>query len=204
MAEITLVKGQKIDLKKSNGSSLTNMCLGLNWGMIETKGFFGGVSKESVDLDASCAIFDSGKNLLDVVYFGQKLSKDGAIKHSGDDLSGDADGDDGTDNEILMVDLLKVSPQADQIVFILNSYKGQDFATIPYARIRIFEGDFQKVNNVVAQLDIAKDKKFSGYVSMVMGKLYKRNNEWKFSAIGEPTTDKRLQDTIVTIHNKYL
>ena len=70
MGQINLVKGQKIDLKKSSGSSLENICLGLNWGMIEKKGFFGGIKKEAVDLDASCAVFDKDKNLLDTVYFG--------------------------------------------------------------------------------------------------------------------------------------
>jgi tellurium resistance protein TerZ len=65
---ISLQKGQKISLEKSNGSALTNICVGVNWGAITKKGFFG-TKTVAVDLDASCAIFDANKNLLDVVYF---------------------------------------------------------------------------------------------------------------------------------------
>jgi len=201
MAQINLVKGQKIDLKKSS-SSLDSICLGLNWGMIKTKGFFGGIKKKSVDLDASCAIFDKDKNLLDTVYFGNLKSQ--GIQHSGDDLSGDEDGDDGLDNEIIYIDLKNLNSKYDQIIFILNSFQGDDFATIPFATIRLYEGTFKKVDNIIANFDIAQDSKFSGHISMIMGKLYKQDDEWKFSAIGEPTQDRNLKDTIQTAHKKYL
>lgn len=201
---INLTKGQKIDLRKKSGDSLTNFCVGVNWGMIEKKGFFGGIKKIAVDLDASCALFDEHKNLLDVVYFGQLNSKDGSINHSGDDLEGDADGDDGLDNEIISVNLTRIPQNVDQVVFFLNSFQKQDFATVPFAAIRLYEGTPTRVNDVVATYDIATDSSFRGYVSMVMGKLYKRNNEWKFSAIGEPTPDRELKDTLSTIINKYI
>jgi tellurium resistance protein TerZ len=200
---INLVKGQKISLEKESGKSLSNIFLGLNWGVIEKKTLFG-TGKESVDLDGSCVAFDENGNRLDVVYFGNLKSKDGAIKHSGDDLTGDTDGDDGIDNEIIGVELGKLNDSISQIIFVLNSFKGQDFATIPFARIRIFEGSFEKPTNVIASFDIANDPKFSGYVSMIMGKLYKRNGEWKFSAIGEPTKDQKLQQTIETIQKNFL
>ena len=74
---INLQKGQRINLEKSNGSKLQNICVGINWGAIEKKGWFGGTSKEAVDLDASCALYDDNKNLLDIIYFGQLKSKDG-------------------------------------------------------------------------------------------------------------------------------
>jgi tellurium resistance protein TerZ len=200
---ISLVKGQKINLEKENGQKLSQLYLGLNWGAIEKKNIFG-TSKESVDLDGSCAIFGENRELLDVVYYGNLKSKDRAVTHSGDDLTGDVDGDDGLDNEIIGVDLSKVNPSVSQIVFILNSFKGQDFAKIPFARIRIFEGSFEKVDSVVASFDVANDPKFSGFVSMIMGKIYKKNGEWKFSAIGEPTTDMKLQDSVSTVKEKYL
>lgn len=200
---ISLTKGQKINLEKDNGEKLSHICLGLNWGAIEKKGFFG-TSKESVDLDGSCAMFDENKNLLEVIYFGNLKSKNSSVLHSGDDLSGDTDGDDGLDNEILSVDLAKVDSNVDQIVFILNSFQGHDFSNIPFARIRIFEGDFDKIENVVATYDIAQDSKFEGFVSMIMGKLYRRNDEWKFSAIGEPTMDSKLQESIATVKDRYL
>lgn len=200
---INLVKGQKINLEKSSGEKLSQVCLGLNWGAIEKKGFFGS-SQEAVDLDGSCAIFNSKKELIDVVYYGNLKTKDKSIKHSGDDLSGDSGGDDGLDNEIIYIDLSKLSSDVDQIVFILNSFRGHDFADIPFARIRIFEGDFQKVENVIAKYDVANDPKFANYLSMIMGKLYKRDGEWKFSAIGEPTTDRTLKESVATVKDSFL
>ena len=200
---ISLVKGQKIDLRKNDGSVLRNICVGVNWGAIEKKGFFG-TKKVAVDLDASCAVFDNNNNLIDLIYFGQLNSKDGSIQHSGDDLTGDIDGDDGLDNEIILVNLDKLSKDAKNVVFILNSFKGQDFASIPFASIRIYEGSPQRVNEVFATFNIASDPKFSSYVSMVMAKIYKKNNEWKFSTIGEPTKDRKLQDTVKKVSLDFL
>jgi len=198
---INLVKGQKINLKKSNGSDLNSFCVGANWGAIEKKGFFG-TKKVAVDLDLSAGIFDSNKKLKDVVYYG-KLRYAG-INHSGDDLTGDIDGDDGLDNEVIEINLSSISSDVESIVFVLNSFKKQDFATIPFASIRLYDGTPTVVNEEVATYNIASDSKFSGYVSMILGKLYKRNGEWKFSAIGEPTKDKNLKDTLETVASKHI
>jgi tellurium resistance protein TerZ len=201
---INLTKGQKIDLRKNSGDTLKNICVGVNWGAIETKGFFGNTKFESVDLDASCATFDDNNNLLELIYFGNLKSKNNSIKHSGDDLVGDTGGDDGLDNEIISVDLTNIDHSVNKIAFILNSFKGQDFKTIPFASIRIYEGSPQRVNEVFATYDIANDASFSGKVSMVLGILYKRNGEWKFNAVGEPTNDKDLKETIFTVISKFL
>ena len=198
---INLVKGQKINLKKDDGGNLESFCVGANWGMIEKKGFFG-TKKEAVDLDLSVGLFDNNKNLKNVVYFGNLKAP--GIKHSGDDLTGDEDGDDGLDNEVIEVNLPLVPSDIDQIVFILNSYRGHDFSIIPFASIRLYEGTPSRVDNVIATYNIAKDPKFAGHVSMVLGKLYRRNGEWKFAAIGEPTKDKKLEETLNTIASKFL
>ncbi len=214
---ISLKKGQKIDLtKKSSGRILNNVCVGLNWGAIETHVFekegsffgFGGTPvkrKEliEVDLDASCILLDSDNNLLDTVYYGQLQSKLGGVFHSGDDLTGDMDGDDGLDNEIITVNFDKIPAKVEQIVFFLNSYKKQDFADIPFATIRIYEGTAERIDNIHANFDVANGIEFAGKISMIMGKFYRRKGEWKFSAIGEPTTDRDLKDTIKTILSKY-
>lgn len=198
---ISLQKGQKISLEKSNGSSLTNLCVGVNWGAITKNGFFG-TKKVAVDLDASCIVFDANKKLLDVVYFGQLQSV--GIQHSGDDRTGDTDGDDGLDNEVINVNLSLLPANAEQIVFVLNSFNGDDFKTIPFASIRLYEGTPSRVDSIYAMYDIANDPKFAGSVSMVLGKLYKHNSSWKFSAIGETTTDKKLEQTIKTVEAGYL
>jgi tellurium resistance protein TerZ len=202
---INLQKGQRINLQKTNGSTLQNICVGINWGAIEKKGLFGlSKTKEAVDLDASCALYNDAKAVLDVVYFGNLNSKDNAIKHSGDDLTGDMGGDDGLDNEVISVDFSRLSPEVSHVAFVLNSFRGHDFGTIPFASIRIYEGTPSRVNEVFAKFDIANGPNFSGHVSMVMGIFYKKNGEWKFNAIGEPTKDKKLEETIKTVTQNYL
>lgn len=198
---ISLQKGQRISLEKDGGSEITQMCVGVNWGAIEKKGFFS-TKKIAVDLDASCATFDGNKIVQEVVYFGA-LSAQG-IQHSGDDLTGDMDGDDGLDNEVIVVNLQQVNPSVDQIVFVLNSFQGQDFKDIPFASIRLYEGTPERVDKVFATFDIANDQRFSGSVSMVMGKLYKNNGSWKFTAIGESTRDRDLKGTLESVHRQFL
>ncbi|TKG95194.1 TerD family protein [Puteibacter caeruleilacunae] len=214
---INLVKGQKIDLRKGgSGKKLSNVCVGLNWGAIEKYveekeggflGFGGNVVRKrkliDVDLDASCVLLDANNNLLDTVYYGQLKSKLGGVSHSGDDLTGDLDGDDGLDNEIISVNLDRVPANVEQIVFFLNSYKKQDFADIPFATIRIYEGTPGRVDTVYANFDVANGAEFAGKISMIMGKFYRRNGEWKFSAIGDPTTDRDLKETVRTILSRY-
>lgn len=195
---INLQKGQRISLEKNTGK-LQNVCVGINWGVIEKKGFFGMKSKEAVDLDASCVLYDENKKLTDVVYFGNLKSKCQSVRHSGDDLTGDINGNDGLDNEVITLDLGKLDPSVNYAAFVLNSYKGQDFGTIPFASIRIFEGSTRKVDEVFAKFDVANDPSFKGNVSMVMGVFYKRNGEWKFNAIGEPTKDKNLEESVKSL-----
>jgi tellurium resistance protein TerZ len=195
---ITLTKGQNIDLTKGE-IPLSKVSLGLNWGSIEKKGFFGR-SKESVDLDGSCAMFDNNRNILDIVYFNNLRSKDGSTVHSGDDLHGDNDGDDGVDNETISIDLSRIDKNVSQIVFMLNSFRGHDFSIIPFARIRVFEN----IENILAQYDIANSDEFAGSLSMVMGKIFKESGIWKFKAVGEATMDLKLQDTVATVRDRYL
>ncbi|MFN0291618.1 TerD family protein [Pedobacter helvus] len=200
---INLEKGQRINLEKSNGAKLQNICVGINWGAIEKKGLFG-TKKEAVDLDGSCAVYDENKRNIDTVSFRQLKSKDGAIKHSGDDLTGDMNGDDGLDNEVITLDLSRLNPAANYVAFFINSFRGQDFKDIPFASIRIYEGTPTRVNEVFAKYDIANDRAFAGNVSMVMGVFYKRNGDWKFNAIGLPTSDRNLEQTVVTIQQNHL
>lgn len=221
---INLTKGQKIDLRKSSGEQLTNFCVGVNWGAIETikKGLFGSKTiVEDVDLDLSCIMTDSNGELIDWIYspeynaflkqqnfpLGKLSSKEGALKHSGDDRQGDVGGDDGLDNEIISVDLNKVDAKVEKIFFFLNIYlnKGQnfDFSNIPFAKIRMYEGTPSRVNTVHSNYDIVTDTSYKGKGALIMGKLYRRNGEWKFDAIGEPTEDKMFLQTISKILNNH-
>ncbi len=199
---ISLEKGQRISLEK-NGSGLDRVCVGVNWGAIEKKGFFG-TKKVAVDLDASIGLYTESKDLADVVYFGQLKSKDGSVVHSGDDRTGDLDGDDGLDNEIVSVELGKVPANIKSIAIVLNSYQGQDFASIPFASVRLYEGTPSRVDNIIANYNIAHEDKFNGSVSMVLGVLYRHNTAWKFRAVGEPTDDKKLEQLFQTVAANFL
>jgi tellurium resistance protein TerZ len=200
---INLEKGQRINLEKTNGNKLQNVCVGINWGAIEKKGLFG-TKKEPVDLDGSCVVFDDTKKKIDSVNFRRLTSSDGAIKHSGDDLTGDLNGDDGLDNEVITLDLSRLSPNASYVAFFVNSFKGQDFKDIPFASIRIYEGTPTRVSEEFARYDIANDASFAGNVTMILGAFYKRNGVWKFNAIGVPTKDKNIEQTENTIQQNYL
>lgn len=217
---IRLEKGQRINLEKSNGSKLTNFCVGCNWGAIVERGGFLGLGKtvKDVDLDLSCVLFDSNGNLMDHIYsplykpeflarYGMPRGKvdtnDFALHHSGDDLKGDQDGDDGLDNEIITVDLNRVNPNVDQIFFFLNNCGREDFSQIPYASIRMYEGTPEKVKEVFASYDVAAEPQYKGKTALIMGKLYRRNGEWKFSAIGDAFPDANLCETIRRIATNY-
>lgn len=216
---INLVKGQRINLEKSNGSKLTAFCVGCNWGAIVSGGFLGlGKSVRDVDLDLSCVMVDSNGKLVDHIYSplyrsdflarygmpaGKVDSNDYALHHSGDDRKGDQGGDDGLDNEIITVDLTRVSPKVDQIFFFLNNCGKEDFSQIPYASIRMYEGTPERVKEVFASYDVAAEPQYKGTTALIMGKLYRRNGEWKFSAIGDAYPDPNLCETIKRIVTTY-
>ena len=219
---IRLEKGQRINLEKGNGSKLTNFCVGCNWGAIHKSTFFGLGSKVvDVDLDLSCLLFDAEGKPVDHIYSplyrfadnnlglpnGKLDSLDKALHHTGDDLKGDQDGDDGLDNEIITVDLNRVDSKVNQIVFFLNIYNNEDFqgdfSEIPYASIRMYEGTATKVKEVFAQYDVATKENCAGMRALIMGKLYRRNGEWKFNAIGDAFEDKNIVATIARVMKSY-
>ena len=220
---IRLEKGQRINLEKDNGSKLTDFCVGCNWGAITKKAFFGLSTKVvDVDLDLSCLMFDATGNAVDHIWsplyrFGDRNvglpngkldSRDRALHHTGDDLTGDQDGDDGLDNEIITVSLNKVSSNINSIVFFLNIYNNNeysgDFSGIPYASIRMFEGTPDRPpRQVFAQYNVATKTDCIGMRALVMGKLYRNNGEWNFAAIGDAFPDPTIVNTIGRVMKDY-
>lgn len=200
---INLKKGGSISLEKK-GKNLEQVCIGLNWGSIVNSSFWGLVKNvDAVDLDGTVTLFDDKGKELDTVYYQQLLSKDRAIKHSGDDLDGDVGADDGKDNEIISLALNKINPKASSIFFYLNSYQGHDFSKVPFSKIRIYEGLPNKIEDVMATFDLSSDEKYHGYVSMIMGRLDRQGNGWKFTSLGEPSKAPRINDIIKEIQQRY-
>jgi tellurium resistance protein TerZ len=216
---INLTKGQRIDLKKSSGATLTDFCVGVNWGGIESRGFLGLTKKvQNVDLDLSAVLLDIEGNLCDHIYSplykpeilaefglppGKLITANGALKHTGDDRAGDSGGDDGLDNEIITVNLNLVPANVGQIVFFLNSCGKEDFAAIPYAKIRMFEGNPAKVKEVFAAFNVAAEPQYEGKRALILGRLYRKGIEWKFAAIGDPTEDVFVGQTSLRITQEY-
>ena len=175
--------------------------------------------KIAVDLDLSCIMVDENGNIIDHIYSpeyrvdflrqygmppGKLDSNDHALHHTGDDREGDEDGDDGLDNEIITVDLAKVSPKVNQIFFFLNNCGKEDFSQIPYAAIRMFEGKPDcPPKQVFASYDVAAEAQYRGKLALIMGKLYRKNCDWKFAAIGDAFEDANLCLTIRRILTSY-
>ena len=216
---INLTKGQRIDLRKSSGAELTDFCVGVNWGGIESRGFMGLTKKvEKVDLDLSAALLDTQGGLCDHIYSplykaellnqfvlqpGKLIAANGALKHTGDDQAGDSGGDDGLDNEIITVNLSLLPANVSQIFFFLNNCGKEDFSQIPYAKIRMFEGTPTKVKDVFASYNVAAEPQYKGKRALILGRLYRKGSEWKFAAIGDPTEDTFVAQTVVRIAQEY-
>lgn len=196
---VNLQKGQKISLEKEAGGALSSVIMGLGWDMAGTqqsggggflgKIFGGGSSQNSIDLDASCLMFDENKNLLDVVWFGQLQSKDGSIKHTGDNRTGAGDGDD----EQIVVNLSKVPANVKSLVFTVNSFTGQNFSQVDNAFCRIVNA---QNNSEVAKYNLSVQ---GNHTAQIMAKVYRHNGEWKMHAIGENGNGRTFQDLIPQI-----
>lgn len=197
MPGISLAKGQRVSLEKADGGALKSVCIGLNWGAIPTGGFLGmGRGTKAVDLDASVGTYGANGVLQEKIFFGHLRSRDGSIVHSGDDRVGDTDGDDGLDNEVIVLNLDRIPESTTQIAFVLDSYNNIEFDKIPHAALRIYEGTPDRVDNVLAEYNIANDSEFAGAISMIMGKVYRHNGSWKFNAIGQATRASKLEETL--------
>jgi tellurium resistance protein TerZ len=190
-AKVNLVKGQRINLTKDatkEGDSVRYAFVGSNWSSLR--------NGRSVDLDSSILVYDENKNLIDVVYYRNLVSEDRSIKHSGDDRAGDAGGVmDAYDNEVITIDLSKITPKACYLVSILNSYSGHNFGEIPGIELRIYTnntGNWRDIDEVIASYKLDNNKDFEGDVAIVLGHFYKHNNSWKFSADGIGTKEKDI------------
>ncbi|MEJ2415907.1 MAG: TerD family protein [Exilibacterium sp.] len=126
---INLQKGQRISLEKEAGGSLSKVVMGLGWDAVKKKGFFGGLKQQNIDLDASALLFDANKNLVDQVWFRQLKSKCGSLVHTGDNRTGEGEGDD----EQIICHLDKVPSSVSMLVFVVNSFTGENFSQIENA-----------------------------------------------------------------------
>ena len=172
---ISLTKGGNVNLSKE-APNLTNIAVGLGWNPRATDG-------QAFDLDAiAFLVNESGKVRADTdfIFFNNLKSSDGSVEHTGDNRTGEGDGDD----EVIKVDLSKVPAAVSKVVFCAVIYDGQarnqNFGQVANAYIRIVN---TQGGAEVARYDLSEDS--STETAMIFGELYKNNGEWKFRAVGQ-------------------
>lgn len=170
---VSLVKGQRVSLKKDGGVALTAVRMGLGWDPVK-KGMFGSRTPD-VDLDASAVLF-ADQQIVDVCYYGQLVSNDGSVRHQGDNLTGEGEGDD----EVIIVDLGRIPAHVTTVMFIVTSYQGHTFDQLSNAFCRLVDGT---TNAELARYTLLGPKMRT--TGMVMAKFFRVGPEWKLQAIGD-------------------
>ena len=172
---VSLSKGSNVSLSKE-APGLTAVLVGLGWDARTTTG-------TDFDLDASAIMVKAdGKAVSDLhfVFFNNKTSPEGSVEHTGDNLTGEGEGDD----ESIKVNLAIVPAEVDKIVFPVSIYeaesRSQSFGQVRNAFIRIVN---QTGGTELARYDLTEDA--STETAMLFGELYRSGGEWKFRAVGQ-------------------
>ncbi|MGE6631938.1 TerD family protein [Bacillus sp. NPDC077027] len=172
---ISLSKGQKVDLTKTN-PGLTKVVVGLGW---DVNKYDGG---QDFDLDASVFLLDAtGKTTSpsDFIFYNQTTGGAGSVVHTGDNRTGAGDGDD----EQVNIDLSSVPASIEKISFVITIHdaeaRNQNFGQVSNAYVRILNA---ASNEELIRYDLAED--FSIETAIIVGELYRHAGEWKFSAVG--------------------
>ncbi|CEG21700.1 General stress protein 16U [Planococcus massiliensis] len=172
---INLSKGQKVDLTKSN-PGLSKVVVGLGW---DTNKYDGG---QDFDLDSSVFLLDaSGKaaSEADFVFYNNTIGAGGAVEHTGDNKTGEGEGDD----EAVNIDLSSIPSSIEKVTFAITIHdaeaRGQNFGQVSNSYVRIVNAGS---NEELIRYDLGED--FSIETAIVVGELYRHGGEWKFNAIG--------------------
>ncbi|MEK4229769.1 TerD family protein [Solibacillus sp. FSL H8-0538] len=170
---VSLAKGQKVDLTKTN-PGLTKVNVGLGW---DVNKYDGG---NEFDLDATIFLLEASGKVAGpegFIFYNNTVGGNGSVVHSGDNLTGDGDGDD----EVVKIDLAAVPASIEKITFAVTIHdaenRGQNFGMVSNAYIRIFNESSELI-----RYDLGED--FSIETALVVGELYRHSGEWKFAAIG--------------------
>ncbi len=172
---INLQKGQKVNLEK-NGQSVQKFVVGMGWDVNETD------SGQGFDLDASAFMLaENGKVLTSnhFIFYNNLTSPEGCAEHTGDNLTGAGDGDD----ESIKIDLTKAPANLASITFVVTIHdaenRRQNFGQVKNAFVRVYD---PTGNEEILKFDLGED--FSIETAVEFGKIYKKDGQWKFEAIG--------------------
>jgi len=165
---VSLQKNQTVSLVKGGRPLLSQVKMGLGW-----EPAYGG---KDIDLDASVIAYGPQRNHIDSCYFGKLSILNGAIKHSGDNLTGEGGGDD----EVIVVDLGRIPQEATGLVFTVNSFSGQKFTEVAKAYCRLLDA---ATGEELVRFDLTNAEAQTG---VMMAKLIKQfTGEWEMTAMGE-------------------
>jgi tellurium resistance protein TerD len=172
---ISLVKGQKIDLTKTN-PGMTKVIIGLGW---DTNKYSGG---SAFDLDASAFLLgENGKALRDddFIFYNNLKGRNDCLIHTGDNRTGEGEGDD----EQLIMDFSKVPPEIHKIAITVTIHdaeaRRQNFGQVSNAFVRVVNSE---TNEEILRYDLAEE--FSVETAIVVCEIYRYSGEWKFNAVG--------------------
>ncbi|MEU9231938.1 TerD family protein [Streptomyces subrutilus] len=165
---VSLQKNQTVSLVKGGRPLLSQVKMGLGW----EPAFRG----RDIDLDASVIVYGPQRNHIDSCYFGKLSILNGAIKHSGDNLTGEGAGDD----EVIVVDLGRIPADATGLVFTVNSFSGQKFTEVAKAYCRLMDA---ASGEELVRFDLTSAEPQTG---VMMAKLIKQfSGEWEMTAMGD-------------------
>lgn len=172
---ISLNKGGNLSLSKTD-PSLNQVLIGLGWDARATDG-------ADFDLDASAFLLaanDKVRGETDFIFYNQTRSPEGSVEHTGDNRTGEGDGDD----EAVKINLAKVPADVQKIAITVTIHdaesRGQNFGQVQNAFIRVVN---DQTNVKIVRFDLNED--YSTETAMIFGELYRHNGEWKFRAVGQ-------------------
>ena len=175
LMSVSLSKGGNVSLSKAD-PGMRNVLIGLGWDVRATDG-------QDYDLDASVFLLAANGKVRsdsDFIFYNNLTSNDGSVEHTGDNRTGEGDGDD----ESIKIHLDKIASDVEKMVFVVTIHDAQalqqNFGQVEGAFIRLVHDD---TNIEVARYDLTEDA--STETAMRFGELYRHNNEWKFRAIGQ-------------------
>jgi tellurium resistance protein TerD len=172
---VSLNKGGNVSLSKE-APGLTAVLVGLGWDARTTTG-------ADFDLDASALMLGTNEKILSdqhFIFFNNLTSPDGSVEHTGDNLTGEGEGDD----EVIKVNLANVPQECTKVTVTVSIYeaeaRGQSFGQVRNAYMRVVN---QADDREIARYDLSEDA--STETAMIFGELYRNGNEWKFRAVGQ-------------------
>ena len=188
---VNLQTGQKICLEKQNGAGLKHIMVGLGWDAAKPSGGLTEVIEGNIDCDASAFLCTGGyiADSSDIIYFGRLRHKSGAVVHMGGSLTGEGAGDD----EQICVDLGKLPPKYDKIVFAVNIFHffktKQHFGMIKDAFMRLVDED---TSREICRFSLTDN--YDGMKAVIFGEVYRQNGRWLFTPCGKGTKDDSVQE----------